>query len=189
MVGNRNIFALGLFALVAMTAPAMAAGKDTYAVLHAAEPAIADGSGRIYFYRDSSIMGALLQPEIKINGEDTGGDSRSGDYFYIDRPAGTYEITTTTEKKEAATITVTAGQATYVKTDVSMGFFAGHVSPSVIAPETAVKEIADCDYRAPKQVAPATPAPAPAPATAPAPAPAPAAPAATPAETPAPASH
>jgi hypothetical protein len=176
MFGNRNIYALAALALVAMTAPAISADKDTYAVLHASEPAIPDGFGRIYFYRDSSIMGALIQPEIKIDGADTGGDSRSGDYFYIDRPAGTYEITTTTEKKEAAPVTVVAGQAAYVKTEVSMGFFAGHVSPSVVDPAKAVTEIADCDYRAPKPVAlaapapPATPAPAPAPVQTPAPA-------------------
>jgi hypothetical protein len=183
----RNIaFVVMAFAAVPASG-AMAAGTNTYATLHASEPAIADGQGRIYFYRESGLFGLTIQPTIYIDGVTTGGSSKPGDYFYVDKPAGNYLVSTTTEKKNSVSVTVVAGQPVYVKTSVSMGFLVGHVSPEVIAPTTAEAEIKSCDYTPPK-TAPtaATPsAPAAAPAMAPAAAPAAAAPAAAPATAPA----
>ena len=174
MSGNLKMCAFAALMVVAIPAPVWAAGT-TYAVLHSSEPALAPDMGRIYLYRESSLMGVVVQPSIMIDGQDTGGDSHSGDYFYIDRPAGTYIISTSTEKKEQASVTVAAGQSVYVKFKVSMGLFVGHVLPSVVDPQVAAGEIKDCDYRAPKSIAPVPAAPAtPAPATA---APAPAEPA------------
>lgn len=116
-----------------------------YAVHHAGEPAVSADQGRIYFYRESGILGAAMQPAIKVNGEKVG-DSSPGDYFYIDRPPGTYEISATTEKEESISVPLTAGQVVYVKTSVSMGFLVGHVSPEVVASDQAATEIADCDF-------------------------------------------
>jgi len=169
MSNNLNKYILAALMLAA-TPMSVAWGHPakTYADLHASEPALAADQARIYLYRESSMLGGAIQPEIKINGEDTGGDSRSGDYFYVDRPAGTYEISTTTEKKEALTVTLAAGQSVYVRFNVSMGFLIGHVLPSLIDTQEAAEEIKDCDYKAPKPVAgaPANAAPA-APATEP----------------------
>ena len=159
MSGKLRMCAFAALMVVAIPAPVWAAG-GTYAVLHSSEPALAADMGRIYLYRESSLFGVTIQPSIKIDGQDTGGDSHSGDYFYIDRPAGTYIISTSTEKKEQVSVTVVAGQSLYVKFEVSMGFLVGHVSPSVVDPQVAEGEIKDCDYRAPKVIAPppATPA-------------------------------
>jgi uncharacterized protein DUF2846 len=169
-----------LAALVMVSVPASvawASDDQTYAVRHASEPAIPAGDGRIYFYREGGLVGAALQPTITINGESSGGRAKPGDYFYVDRPAGTYEIMTETEKKEAVSLTLAAGQSLYVRFDVSMGFFVGHVSPSIIDPQQALTEIKDCDWHEPHPVEPAEgQAPQPAPAAAPA---QPAAPAAT----------
>ena len=144
--------ALGALALAAMAVHAQAADR-TYAVLHPSEPAIAEGQGRIYFYRDGGIMGAAIQPTIYLNGETTGGRSKTGDYFYVDRAPGAYQVSTTTEKKESLDITLAAGQSLYVKTEMSMGFFAGHLQPVVKDAATAEKEIKDCDWYEPKPVA------------------------------------
>ena len=139
--------------LAIMPAPAaFAASNDTYATLHASEPPIPAGDGRIYFYREGGLMGVAIQPTIYIDGESTGGRSKPGDYFYIDRPAGTYAISTTTEKKESTSVTVAAGEAVYVKFEVSMGFFAGHVSPIVMDAAKAADQIKDCDWHAPQTV-------------------------------------
>ena len=136
------------------------AAEGTYATLHASEPPIAAGQGRIYLYREGGLMGAAIQPTIMINGESSGGRAKPGDYFYVDRPAGTYVIGTSTEKEESTSVTVTAGQPVYVKFEISMGLFAGHVSPSVVDPQKAADEIKDCDWHEPKPVnatgAPAT---------------------------------
>ena len=161
MSGKLKMCAFAALMLVAIPAPVWAAGT-TYAVLHSSEPALASDMGRIYLYRESSVFGITLHPTIKIDGQDTGGDSHAGDYFYIDRPAATYVISTSTEKKEQVGVTVVAGQSIYVKFTVSMGFLVGHVSPSVVDPQVAAGEIKDCDYRAPKSIAPAPATPAPA---------------------------
>jgi len=145
----RNM-ALGMLALAAMAVQAQAKDDRTYATLHPNEPVIAEGLGRIYFYREDGIMGAAIQPTIYLNGETTGGRSKPGDYFYIDRPAGSYDVSTTTEKKESLSITVVAGQSVYVKTEMSMGFFAGHLQPVLKDAATAANEIKDCDWFAPK---------------------------------------
>jgi Protein of unknown function (DUF2846) len=160
---NLKTCALAALVLAAMpVSAASAADSQTYAVLHASEPPIADGQGRFYFYREGGFVGAALQPSVYINGETTGARAKPGDYFYIDRPAGSYEITTTTEKKEAVTATVAAGQSLYIRFDVSMGFLVGHVSPSIIDPQQALGEIKDCDYHppSPDAAAPASTPPA-----------------------------
>jgi Protein of unknown function (DUF2846) len=186
MSNNLKTYALAALVLAAMPASAaFGSGATTYAVLHASEPPIADGQGRFYFYREGGFVGAALQPSVYINGETTGARAKPGDYFYVDRPAGTYEITTTTEKKEAVTATLAAGQSLYVRFDVSMGFLVGHVSPSIIDPQQALGEIKDCDYHPPSPdvTAPASTTPSSAP---PASAPPASAQPAAPAEPPAP---
>jgi len=87
----------------------------------------------------------MLEPAIKVDGNKVG-ESSSGDYFYVDIAPGTYTISTSTEKEETTSVTVTAGQAVYVKTEVSMGLFVGHVSPEVVANDKAETEIQDCHY-------------------------------------------
>jgi len=178
MSGNLKMYAFAALMVVAIPAPVWAA-DTTYAVLHSSEPALASDLGRIYLYRVSSVFGMTLQPTIKIDGQSTGGDASSGDYFYIDRPAGTYIISTSTEKTEQVSVTVVAGQSVYVKFKVSMGFLVGHVSPSVVDPQVAAGEIKDCDYRAPKSIAPTPATPAPPTPAPPTPAPATATPAPT----------
>lgn len=172
MSGNLKVCVFAALMLAAAPASTVwAASATTYATLHASEPAIADGQGRIYFYREGGLMGAAIQPTIMIDGVSAGGRAKPGDYFYVDRPAGTYEISTETEKKEAITATLAAGQSMYIRLDISMGFLMGHVNPSIIDPQQALKEIDDCDFHAPKPVegaaapAPATPAAPAAPAT------------------------
>jgi hypothetical protein len=168
---NLKTCALAALMMAAVPVTAFAAAKDTYAVLHASEPAIGAGMGRIYFYREDGLLGMAIQPTIMIDGVSAGGRSKPGDYFYVDRPAGAYKISTETEKEESTDISVVAGQAIYVKFEVSMGFLAGHVSPSVVDQQTAEKEIADCDWHAPQPPdAPPTASAVPAPATATAPA-------------------
>lgn len=151
MSGNWKRFALAVLILAALPVhAAIAADTQTYAALHDGEPALAAGASRFYFYREDGFAGAALQPTIMINGESTGGRAKPGDYFYLDVPPGSYAISTETEKKEAVTATIAAGQSMYIRFNVSMGFLVGHVSPSIIDPQQAVTEIKDCDYRLPK---------------------------------------
>ncbi|HEX4860348.1 MAG TPA: DUF2846 domain-containing protein [Rhizomicrobium sp.] len=181
MIKSCKTFALGALLLATLPASQAFAEDTTYAKLHASEPPIAPGQGRIYFYREEqAFIGAALQPTVMINGESTGGRAKPGDYFYIDRPAGTYEISTTTEMKEVTTVPLEAGKSAYVKLEVRLGLFVGRISPGLVDPTQGAQEIADCDYHAAKPIdAPTAPAAA-APATPPADAPKPDAPASNP---------
>ena len=101
-------------------------------------------TGRIYLYR-TAILGAAIQPQVKINGEVIGKAVPNG-FFYVDEQPGNYEILTSTEVDRKLSLTLEKGQTRYVRLNIAMGFFVGHVYPELIEPETAQNEIKDCRY-------------------------------------------
>ena len=101
-------------------------------------------SGRIFIYR-TAILGAAVQPEVKLNSEVVGRAVPNG-FFYIDRPAGSYEVITSTEVDRKLSLTLDKGEARFVRLNISMGFFVGHVYPELIDPAAGEKEIQDCHY-------------------------------------------
>jgi hypothetical protein len=107
----------------------------------AAPPA---GMGRIYFYR-TSVFGAAVQPEVKLNGEVVGKAVPQG-FFYADRPPGDYTVTTATEVEKKLTFTLDAGQVRYVRLAISMGVFVGHVYGELVDEPVAVKEMESTSY-------------------------------------------
>jgi hypothetical protein len=107
----------------------------------AAPPA---GMGRIYFYR-TSVIGAAVQPEVKLNGEVVGKAVPQG-FFYADRPPGDYTVTTATEVEKKLTFTLDAGQVRYVRLAISMGVFVGHVYGELVDEPVAVKEMESTSY-------------------------------------------
>jgi hypothetical protein len=110
-------------------------------------PTISDSltdSGRIFIYR-TAVMGAAVQPEVKLNGEVIGKAIPQG-FFYVDKEPGNYEIMTSTEVKRKLSLTLEKGQTRYVRLNISMGFFVGHVYPELVDAETGTKEINKCRY-------------------------------------------
>ena len=83
-------------------------------------PGLKAGQGRIYFLRSSSMFGAAVQPEIRLNGQVVG-QSKPGGFFYVDRAAGTYSATTATETENAASFKLDSGEIKYLRTSPSMG--------------------------------------------------------------------
>ena len=100
--------------------------------------------GRIYIYRNS-YLGAAVQPDVKLNGEVVGTAVPNG-FFYVDRPAGKYDILTTTEVDRKLSLTLDKGQTRYVRLGVSIGFFVGHVYPELVEPSVGAKEIQETQY-------------------------------------------
>ena len=100
--------------------------------------------GRIYIYR-TTVLGAAIQPDVKVNGEVVGSAQPNG-FFYADRTSGTYEIMTSTEVDRKLTLTLDKGEVRFVRLNISMGFFVGHVYPELVEPLTGEKEIEDCRY-------------------------------------------
>ena len=124
---------------------ACATSGPTFSDIHAAEPPVAPEKSRIYFYRISSMMGAAVQPSVRVNGEVVG-EAIPGGYFYIDREPGTYEISTATEATESIRTVLKSGETRYVRLDISMGLMVGHVSPLLVMAEQGESEIYKCHY-------------------------------------------
>jgi hypothetical protein len=160
------------------------ASGPLYSEHHASEPAVSPDVGRIYFYRESSLFGLMVEAAIKIDGVKVG-ESSSGEYFYVDRPPGTYAISATTEKEEDLSVPLAAGQTVYVRTHPSMGLFAGHIIPEIVTEDRGLSEIKDTHFAgADTPAMPAATASSATPATPAAPAAASAPAASAPAQTP-----
>ena len=114
--------------------------SEMNATIAAAKPEM----GRIYFYR-TALLGAAVQPAVRLNGEKVGSAVPNG-FFYVDRPAGSYQVATETEVEKKLTFTLEAGQVRYVRLNISMGFFVGHVYGELVDEAKGRAEIADLRY-------------------------------------------
>lgn len=101
---------------------------------------LASGNGRIYFYR-VAVVGAAVQPEVKLNGVVVGRAVPDGSYF-VDRPPGDYIVSTTTELKKNLSFHLDAGETCYVRLNIALGVFVGHVYPELVDPSVAQPQLA-----------------------------------------------
>ena len=120
------------------------ASGTKFTEMSATIPAARPDQGRIYFYR-TAMVGLAVQPEVRLNGEKVGKAVPNG-FFYVDRPAGNYQVATETEVEKKLTFTLQPGQVRYVRLDISMGFFVGHVYGLLIDEKKAKSEIASMNY-------------------------------------------
>lgn len=100
--------------------------------------------GRVFFYRPVTL-GAALKPDILVNGNKVG-ESVAWGFFHIDRPAGNYEVATSTEVERKVSFVLEKGQTRYIRFSVNMGFFVGHVYGELVDQATALPELEDCKY-------------------------------------------
>jgi len=131
-----------LFAAVIIFSSCATSGPK-YVELYSSIPVVPD-TGRIFLYRESSL-GAAIQPDVKINGEVVGSSIPYG-FFYVNRSPGVYEIMTSTEVDRKLSLTLDKGQTRFVRLNISMGFFAGHVYPELVDQAIGEKEIQECRY-------------------------------------------
>lgn len=102
--------------------------------------------GRIFFYR-TTTLGAALRPNILLNNEKIG-ESIARGFFYMDRPAGEYTVVTSTEVTRKVSFVLEKGQTRYIRFNVSMGFFVGHVYGELVDESVALEELKKCSYTA-----------------------------------------
>jgi hypothetical protein len=134
----RLLFILSAFVLIS----GCASTGPKYSELAPTISKIPPDTGRLYIYR-TTVLGAAVQPEIKLNGEVIGKAVPRG-FVYVDKAPGTYEIITSTEVDRKLSLTLDKGQVRYVRLDISMGFFVGHVYPELVDSDVGEKEIQDC---------------------------------------------
>ena len=80
-------------------------------------PIMVPDTGRIYFYQPPAPLGVVSsQPYLRVNGMKVG-RSKPGSFFYVNRPAGKYEIDTLREG-ESLSFTLAPGQTRYVRLSI-----------------------------------------------------------------------
>jgi hypothetical protein len=133
--------------LVSLAAVALATGCASgpkYSEISKSFPPLNPDQGRIFVYRNTAL-GAAVQPAVKLNDEQIGAAVPKG-FFYVDRPSGQYELSTTTEVKRSVSMLLDKGQTRWVRLGISIGFFVGHVYPELVEPAKAEQEIQNCGY-------------------------------------------
>ena len=100
--------------------------------------------GRIYFYRTAK-MGVAVQPDIYLNGTVVG-SAVPGGFFYVDTNPGKCEVVAATEVANKLTFVLDKGQTRYVRLDMHMGLFVGHVVPTLVDESAGAKEIQDTKH-------------------------------------------
>lgn len=116
-----------------------------HADMAASIPTLKAGEGRVYFLRSASMLGAAIQPDIKLNGEVVGA-SKPGGFFFVDRPAGKYVVSVATETEKTLHLTLDSGETKYVRSSPTVGILVGRVVLSQESAEDAVDELAGLSY-------------------------------------------
>jgi len=131
---------LTICAAVALAGCASSSGAK-FTDANAVAPRLTPDKGRIYFYRSGSIAGVAIQPEIRINNEPVG-QAVPGGFFFVDRPRGSYEASTTTEVETKLAFPLTGGETKYIRVSITPGFFAGHMQFELVNKSVAEAELA-----------------------------------------------
>jgi hypothetical protein len=131
-----------LIAIVAIVSGCATGPK--YAQIRNTIPALSPDQGRIFIYR-TTALGAAVQPDVNLNGTKVG-DAKPKGFFYVDKPPGDYQISTSTEVKRTLSLKLDKSQIRYVRLNMAMGFFVGHCYPELVEPDQGEKEIQNCSF-------------------------------------------
>jgi hypothetical protein len=110
-------------------------------------PQLAASDGRVFVYRSSSL-GFAVQPTVYLNGAAIGTAVPNAVYF-VDRPKGTYEISTSTEVEKKVTFVLDPGEVKYVRLTPTFGLLVGRIVPELVAKDEATKELLDLTFVTP----------------------------------------
>lgn len=128
--------------LVCIALGGCATGGVKFTEMRTAGPRLQGGHARIYFYRSGTPVGFAVQPSILVNGTVVG-TAIPGGFFFVDRPAGKYEITATTEVEEKIHVALAPGETKYVQFYLTPGILVGHANLNEVGREKAESEMAD----------------------------------------------
>lgn len=121
------------------------ASGPKFAEMKSKIPTLKSSDGRIYFFRENSMMGAAIQPSIKVNGQEVGNSKPNG-FFYVDRPAGTYTISAATEIERTLSIELAAGESKYVRSSIGFGLLAGRINFELVNAAAGQAEVEKVSY-------------------------------------------
>lgn len=107
--------------------------------------------GRIYIYR-TDAFGAAVQPVVMVNGEEVG-KANPKSFFYVDRLAGKYEVSASTKAARSLSLTLEEGEVKYVRVDVKMSHFGGHIEFVLVNRAVGEQELKLMNYTGEQAVA------------------------------------
>jgi len=92
-------------------------GGPRYKDVASSIPIMVPDTGRIYFYQPPAPTGVVSdQPYLRVNDVKVG-RSKPGSFFYVNRPAGNYEVDTL-RGGEHVSFTLAPGQTRYVRLSI-----------------------------------------------------------------------
>lgn len=133
-----------------------AASGRSYTAVSSELPLIKENGCRVVFYRTDSMVGAALQPEIRLDHQVVG-KSQPGGFFYVDTSPGRHVATSQTETEAALEFDVQAGQTVYVSSSITLGLLVGRVQLNLRPEAMALSELSALRYTG-VEVAAAAPA-------------------------------
>lgn len=142
---KRNFLKLALAGAALSLLAGCAATGIKHDQLATTLPSLKPGEGRVYFFRSTSMFGAAIQPEIRLNGTVVG-QSKRGGFFFVDRPAGNYVASTSTETEKTVSFTLQPGETKYIRSSIGLGVVAGRAILELETPEKARTELGDLSF-------------------------------------------
>jgi hypothetical protein len=133
-VRRFSVGTLCAIALAALVLQACATVKSLTGSEEHALPPIAEGKGRIVFYRTNFALETQV-PAVLLNGERVGKPLHRG-MFFKDVAPGSYAVTTTIAS-DIVNFRVNAGQRVYVKLNPGWGF---RIAPLLVEPSVGEAE-------------------------------------------------
>lgn len=106
-----------------------------------AKTTLPSGMSRIVVYR-TGIMGAAIQPVVKVDGRSTGKCQTNG-VFFVDVPSGQHQLSATTESSASTLVDTSETDIAYVKCSLGMGLVVGRPTLEVVPTATGASEAAD----------------------------------------------
>ena len=82
---------------------------------------------------------------VRINDLEVGKAKPKG-FFYVDLSPGTYDISASTEAERNLNMTLDAGEEKYVRLEIKMGAFVGHVKPVLVDSAVGLEELQKMKY-------------------------------------------
>jgi hypothetical protein len=120
--------------------------RAKYSEVKGGIPGLKPTEGRIFFYRNTSMLvGGALQPSVRLNGATVGG-AIPGGFFFLDRSPGPMEVSLSTEVERKLTFDLKAGDVRYVHMYVGMGLLVGRLYPELVDASVGQKDIEGLSY-------------------------------------------
>lgn len=136
-------FVWGVGAFLMLTG--CAATGASYESVSQALPTLSATEGRVFFYRSASMVGAALQPEIRMDNQVVG-KSQPGGFFYVDTRPGRHLASSQTEVEERLEFDVKAGETVYVASSIGFGLLVGRVQLNLRPESMAIAEMSSLRF-------------------------------------------